>query len=80
MLGSSFAVKKAVLDKIGGYNEEYYMYHDDLEMGWKAKLAGYKIVLAPKSVCYHKYGFSRSIKMVYYMKRTASSPFFLSMN
>ena len=45
------------------------MYHDDLEMGWKAKLAGYKIVLAPKSVCYHKYEFSRSIKMVYYMER-----------
>jgi GT2 family glycosyltransferase len=67
--GSSFAIKKEVLDKIGGYNEEYYMYHDDLEIGWKTKLAGYKIVLAPKSVCYHKYEFSRSIKMVYYMER-----------
>jgi GT2 family glycosyltransferase len=67
--GSSFAVKKEVLEKIGGYDEEYYMYHDDLEIGWKTKLAGYKIVLAPKSVCYHKYEFSRSIKMVYYMER-----------
>jgi GT2 family glycosyltransferase len=67
--GSSFAIKKEALDKIGGYNEEYYMYHDDLEIGWKAKLAGYKIVLAPKSVCFHKYEFSRSIRMVYYMER-----------
>jgi GT2 family glycosyltransferase len=67
--GSSFAIKKEVLDKIGGYDEEYYMYHDDLEIGWKTKLAGYKIILAPKSVCYHKYEFSRSIKMVYYMER-----------
>jgi GT2 family glycosyltransferase len=67
--GCSLAIKKEVLDKIGGYDEEYYMYHDDLEMGWKAKLAGYRIVLAPKSVVHHKYEFSRSIQMVYYMER-----------
>lgn len=67
--GCSFAIKKEVLEKIGGYSEEYYMYHDDLEVSWKAKLAGYKIVLAPKSVCYHKFEFSRSIKKIYYMER-----------
>ena len=45
------------------------MYHDDVELGWKAKLAGYRIVLAPRSVMYHKYEFSRSIRMLYYMER-----------
>jgi GT2 family glycosyltransferase len=67
--GCSFIIKKEVIDVIGGYNEDYYMYHDDIELGWKAKLAGYKIVLAPKSVVYHKYEFSRSIQMLYYMER-----------
>ncbi len=67
--GCSFIVKKEVLEKIGLYNEEYYMYHDDMEIGWRAKLAGYKIVLAPKSVVYHKYEFSRSVKMIYFMER-----------
>lgn len=67
--GCSFIIRKDVLDKIGYYDEEYYMYHDDVEMGWRAKLAGYKIVLAPKSIVYHKYEFSRSISMVYYMER-----------
>jgi len=45
------------------------MYHDDLEISLKVLLAGYKIILAPQSVIYHKYQFSRSIKMVYYMER-----------
>ena len=45
------------------------MYHDDLELGWRTKLAGYNIVLAPKSVCYHKYEFSRSVKKIYFMER-----------
>ncbi len=67
--GCSFIIKKEVIEKIGDYNEEYYMYHDDTEMGWRAKLAGYKIVFASKSSIYHKYEFSRSVKMLYYMER-----------
>ncbi len=67
--GCSFVIRKDVLGKIGYYDEEYYMYHDDVEMGWRAKLAGYKIVLAPKSIVYHKYEFSRSVSMIYYMER-----------
>jgi GT2 family glycosyltransferase len=67
--GCSLIIKKEVLDKIGFYNEEYYMYHDDIELGWRAKLAGYKIVLAPSSIVYHKYEFSRSLRMFYYMER-----------
>jgi hypothetical protein len=67
--GCSFLIKKEVLEKIGFYDEEYYMYHDDLELSWRAKLAGYKIVLAPESFLWHKYEFQRSLKMVYYMER-----------
>ncbi len=67
--GCSFIIRAEVLEKIGGYSEEYYMYHDDLEISLKVKLAGYKIILAPRSVIYHKYEFKRSTKMIYYMER-----------
>lgn len=67
--GCSFIIKKNVLEKIGFYDEEYYMYHDDIEMSWRVKLLGYKIVLAPKSIVYHKYEFDRSIRMLFYMER-----------
>lgn len=67
--GCSFIIRAEVFDKIDGYNEEYYMYHDDLEISLKVKLAGYKIILAPRSIIYHKYEFSRSTKMIYYMER-----------
>jgi len=32
-------------------------------------LAGYKIIFAPNSIVYHKYEFSRSVRMLYYMER-----------
>jgi hypothetical protein len=67
--GCSFIIKKEVLEKINGYDEEFYMYHDDIEISLKTRLAGWKIILAPKSVVYHKYEFSRSVKMLYFMER-----------
>jgi hypothetical protein len=67
--GCSIIIKKEVLEKIGGNDEELYMYHDDLELSCKVRLAGYHIILAPKSIIYHKYEFGRSVMMVYYMER-----------
>lgn len=67
--GSALGLTAAAVETLGGYDETYYMYHDDLELGWRATLAGYRIVLAPQSVCWHKYEFSRSVRMLYYMER-----------
>ena len=67
--GCSFITSQEVIDRIGYYDEEYWMYHDDVEMGWRVKLAGYRIYLAPRSIVYHKYEFGRSMRMLYYMER-----------
>jgi len=67
--GCSLIIREEVFQKIGGYNEEFYMYHDDLELSLKVRLAGYQIILAPHSVIWHKYEFSRSVAMIYYMER-----------
>jgi len=67
--GCSFIVRREVFERIGGWNEEFYMYHDDLEFNLKAKLAGYQVILAPQSIIYHKYEFKRSTRMIYYMER-----------
>lgn len=67
--GTSFITCREVIEDIGYYDEEYWMYHDDVEMSWRARLAGYRIYLAPRSVVYHKYEFGRSVRMLYYMER-----------
>jgi GT2 family glycosyltransferase len=73
--GCSFIIRSEIFKTIGGYNEDYYMYHDDLDISLKAELAGYKIVLAPKSVMWHKYEFERSVRMLYYMERNRAISF-----
>lgn len=67
--GCAFIIRKEVLESVGGLNEDFYMYHDDIELSLKVKLLGYKIILAPKAIVFHKYEFSRSIRMFYYMER-----------
>ena len=67
--GASMYVKREVFEKVGLCNPDFFMYHDDVELCLKAKLAGFRVVLAPKSIMWHKYEFSRSIMQVYYMER-----------
>ncbi|MFA6513846.1 MAG: glycosyltransferase family 2 protein [Patescibacteria group bacterium] len=67
--GCCFITTPEVFKNVGGWDENYYMYHDDIEFSLKVRLAGYKIILAPKSIIFHKYEFSRSVRMLYYMER-----------
>ena len=62
-------VKGEVFKKIGLCNPDFFMYHDDMELCLKAKLVGYRVVLAPRSIMWHKYEFKRSIMQVYFMER-----------
>ena len=67
--GASMYVKREIFEKVGLCNPDFFMYHDDIEFCLKAKLAGYRVVLAPRSIMWHKYEFGRSILQVYYMER-----------
>jgi len=67
--GAAVLIKVAALNRVGFFNPEFFMYHEDVDLGWRIWLEGYKIKLAPGSIVYHKYEFSRSIKKYYYMER-----------
>ena len=44
--------KDAFLD-LGGFDENYFASFEDVEIGWKAWLWGYKVVVVPSSTVYH---------------------------
>jgi len=67
--GASVLLRVEALKQIGLFNAEFFMYHEDADLGWRLWLSGWKVMLAPNSVVYHKYEFSRSIKKYYYMER-----------
>jgi len=52
--GCCMMVKKQVFDKIGLFDEKFYLYYEDADLSEKTKKAGYKIVYVPKSILWHK--------------------------
>jgi GT2 family glycosyltransferase len=67
--GAAVLLKLEVVKVTKLFDTHFFMYHEDLDLGWKIKMAGYKNVLAWDSVIYHKYEFSRSLQKYYYMER-----------
>lgn len=67
--GAAMLVRVAALQQIGFFDAGYYMYHEDVDLGWRARLAGFEIGYAEDSVVYHRYEFSRSIKKFFWMER-----------
>jgi GT2 family glycosyltransferase len=60
---TSFAavlIRTSILQHIGLIEEGFFMYHDDLEFCLRARVAGHKNYLAPKSLAYHDYQFGRN--------------------
>ena len=52
--GGSAAYRKVMLDQIGLLDEDFFYSCEDIDLAWRAQLAGWKCVYAPKAVVYHK--------------------------
>ena len=53
----------SALNKVGLLEEGFFMYHEDLELGLRLRIAGYRNVLSMNSRTFHDYHFGRNEKM-----------------
>ncbi len=51
--GSALFARAAFLDA-GGFDEDFFAYFEDVDLGWRLNLFGQRIVFAPKAVTYHR--------------------------
>ncbi|MDE1192046.1 MAG: glycosyltransferase family 2 protein [Arachidicoccus sp.] len=47
IIGADMFIRKAVLEKIGLFDEDFFMYFEETELSFRAKAAGYKSVIIP---------------------------------
>jgi len=45
--------RREMLEDIGLYDEDFFAYADETDMGWRAQLAGWKCIYNPKAIVYH---------------------------
>lgn len=67
--GAAVLYRASALKRVGNLDEYLFLYHEDLDLGWRLRLAGYKNVLSTESIVYHHYEFKRSIKKFFWMER-----------
>lgn len=58
--GTCLAVRKQLFTHLGGFEESFFMHMEEIDLCWRIKSLGFRIVLIPESVIYHMGGASLS--------------------
>lgn len=53
--GGAVLYRRRMLDEIGPFHPEYFFYLEDADLAWRARLAGWRCLLAPQAVVRHVY-------------------------
>ncbi len=51
--GAAVLLRRAMLEDVGLFDERFFLYYEDLDLAWRARLRGWRFRYAPRSVVYH---------------------------
>ena len=53
--GAAMFIRAELFDRLGGFDDRYFMFYDDVDLGWRLNLLGWRFRYQPRSVAYHKH-------------------------
>ncbi len=56
--GAFFMARREALEEIGGFDEGYFMYGEDVDLCWRIHRAGYGVAYVPEAVVTHERAYS----------------------
>jgi GT2 family glycosyltransferase len=56
--GGAMLVARDVFLSLGGFDRDYFLYHEDVDLGWRLWLRGYRVLRSAASLVYHRGGAS----------------------
>lgn len=51
--GAAFFVRSRLFHGLGGFDPDYFAHSEEIDLCWRIKRAGYKVMVRPRSVVYH---------------------------
>ena len=54
--GASMIIRKELFLDLEGFDEQFFVSFEDVDLGWRTWIKGYKVAINPKSVVYHHGG------------------------
>lgn len=67
--GAAMFIPAAVINELGLFDERFFMYHEDVDFSWRARLSGIEIRQVQTAKVWHKYQFSRNPRKYYFIER-----------
>lgn len=67
--GACMALRAETFWALGGLTDELFLYGEDLELAWRARLRGLRVVMNPRADVFHDYEFERNGLKRYYLER-----------
>lgn len=67
--GCFFATRREAFEAVGGFDERYYMYVEDVDLCWRVRRAGWVVSYVPRGDVYHYIGMSSQavpVRMVFH--------------
>ncbi len=52
--GGAMLIRRDIFLEIGGFDKDYFMIYEDVDLGWRLWLLGYKVYLVPDAYVMHK--------------------------
>ena len=53
--GGAMLVRRAVFLEVGGFDERFWMFFEDVDFGWRLWVLGYRVAFAPGALTYHRH-------------------------
>lgn len=53
--GAALFVRAEAFAEAGGFDDNFFMFYDDVDLGWRLNLLGHRVRFQPKSVVFHKH-------------------------
>ncbi len=57
--GACFVIRRSVFEAVGGFDERYFMFAEDMALCWRVRGAGWDVAAVPDAVVTHVEGLSR---------------------
>lgn len=67
--GASFAIRRDLFESLGGFDEDFFLYVEDTDLSWRARLLGKICLYEPESVVFHDYRFRLTPLKVFHQER-----------
>lgn len=53
--GAAMFMPTALYRAVGGFDERFFMFYEDVDLGWRLNLLGHRVRYVPESVAFHKH-------------------------